>query len=251
MENRNIICYERLDSTNTKAKELAKEGAEHGTVVVADMQTAGKGRRGRTWESPAGTNIYMSILLRPELEASQAPMLTLVMAYSIAKVLQKRDHEDVQIKWPNDLVLSGKKICGILTEMELRGQEIAHVVIGVGINANTTTFPEELQDKATSLYLESGKEVNREQLIHEIVNAFVEDYKRFIAEKDLAFLQDEYNQMLINCKKEVRVLEPGNEYTAWALGINRNGELLVRKADGSEEAVFAGEVSVRGIYGYV
>lgn len=251
MENRIILYYEKLDSTNTRVKELAKEGAQHGTVVVADKQTAGKGRRGRTWESPAGTNIYMSLLLRPEMEPSRAPMLTLVMAYSIAKALRKRGYGDVQIKWPNDLILSGKKICGILTEMELEGQEISHVVIGVGINANMRAFPEELQDKATSLCLEGGKEVNREQLIAEILEVFDEDYERFLEKKDLAFLQDAYNRMLVNCNREVQVLEPGNEYTARALGINKEGELLVQKADGSQEAVFAGEVSVRGIYGYV
>ena len=251
MENKKILYYKELDSTNTKIKELAKEGAESGTVVVADRQTAGKGRRGRTWDSPGGTNIYMSILLRPEVKPSQAPMLTLVMAYSIAKVLQKQGYCDVQIKWPNDLILSGKKICGILTEMELNGEEISHVIVGVGINANVKEFPTELTDKATSLYLEKGQEVDRKQLIQEIAERFEADYKCFIETKDLAFLQEAYNEMLVNYGREVRVLEPGNEYTAYALGIHKNGELLVRKADGNEETIFAGEVSVRGIYGYV
>lgn len=251
MENKNIIYYEKLDSTNTKIKELAAEGAVHGTVVVADMQTAGKGRRGRNWESPAGTNVYMSILLRPKMEPSKAPMLTLVMAYSIAKVLQNLGYMNAQIKWPNDLVLSNKKVCGILTEMNLEGQQIEYVVVGVGINVNTTAFPKELSDSATSLYLESGKEVKRRQLVCEIVEAFEKEYDKFVEIENLSFLQEEYNNILINCGKEVRVLEPGNEYTAYALGISETGELLVRKADGSKEAVFAGEVSVRGLYGYV
>lgn len=251
MENRNIIYYEKLDSTNTKIKEMAEEGAQHGTVVVADMQTAGKGRRGRNWESPAGTNVYMSILLRPKMEPSKAPMLTLVMAYSVAKVLQQQGHQDIRIKWPNDLVLSNKKVCGILTEMNLKGQQIEYVVIGIGINANTTDFPKELSDSATSLYLESGKEIERKQLVCEIVKAFKKEYDRFLEKEELSFIQEEYNNILINCKKEVRVLEPGNEYAAYALGINKTGELLVRKEDGSEEAIFAGEVSVRGLYGYV
>ena len=169
MENKNIRYYEQLDSTNTKASELALEGAEHGTVVVAGCQTAGKGRRGRTWESPSEDNIYMSILLRPEFEADRAPMITLVMAYSVAKVLQENGFADVQIKWPNDLVLSGKKVCGILTEMHLQGTTIDSIVVGVGVNVNTTSFLEELVDKATSLFLECGKLLDKEQLIVDIV----------------------------------------------------------------------------------
>ncbi len=250
MEN-NILYFDRLDSTNVKARELALGGEESGTVVVADSQTAGKGRRGRNWESPAGTNVYMSILLKPELEVSKASMLTLVMAYSVAKVLQKRGFEETLIKWPNDLVISGKKVCGILTEMELDGTEIGHVVIGVGINANINTFPEELVDKATSLFLERGKETDRKILIEEICNQFRKDYDQFLKTKDLSFIKDEYNQMLVNAGKEVCVLEPGNEYRAIASGINEQGELLVTKEDGVREAIFAGEVSVRGIYGYV
>ena len=118
MENKKIIYYEQLDSTNTKVSELAAQGAAHGTVVVATRQTAGKGRRGREWES-SGDNIYMSMLLKPDFETEKAPMLTLVMAYSVAKVLGANGFSDIQIKWPNDLILSGKKVCGILTEMHL------------------------------------------------------------------------------------------------------------------------------------
>lgn len=246
-----IICFETLDSTNTKVMQMAREGATEGTVVTAEKQTAGKGRRGRIWESPAGTNIYMSVLLRPNIEANKAPMLTLVMAYSIGKVLKEKGYESVQIKWPNDLILSGKKICGILTETELDGMDIGHVVVGVGVNVNEKEFPEELAGKATSLYLEGGSILNRKLLIEEILERFSKDYKHFLEEENLMFLKDEYNKMLVNSGKEVRVLDPGKEYTAFALGINETGELLVEKADGTMEAVYAGEVSVRGIYGYV
>ncbi len=251
MENKKIRYYEQLDSTNTKASELALEGAEHGTVVVAGCQTAGKGRRGRTWESPSEDNIYMSILLRPEFKADKASMVTLVMAYSVAKVLQKNGFADVQIKWPNDLVLSGKKVCGILTEMYLQGTAIDYIVVGVGVNVNTSVFSEELVDKATSLFLECGKLSDKEQLIVDIVETFMEMYDRFIEAGDLEFLQDAYNAILVNKNREVRILEPGNEYTAYALGINEKGELMVRLQDGTEKNVYAGEVSVRGVYGYI
>ena len=251
MENKKIRYYEQLDSTNTKASELALEGAELGTVVVAGCQTAGKGRRGRTWESPSEDNIYMSILLRPEFEADRAPMVTLVMAYSVARVLRENGFADVQIKWPNDLVLSGKKVCGILTEMYLQGTAIDYIVVGVGVNVNTSVFSEELVDKATSLFLECGKLSDKEQLIVDIVERFTEMYDRFIEAGDLEFLQDAYNAILVNKNREVRILEPGNEYTAYALGINEKGELMVRLQDGTEKNVYAGEVSVRGLYGYI
>jgi BirA family biotin operon repressor/biotin-[acetyl-CoA-carboxylase] ligase len=251
LENKKIRYYEQLDSTNTKASELASEGAEHGTVVVAGCQTAGKGRRGRTWESLSEDNIYMSILLRPEFEADRAPMITLVMAYSVAKVLQENGYADVQIKWPNDLVLSGKKVCGILTEMHLQGTTIDSIVVGVGVNVNTTSFSEELVDKATSLFLECGKLLDKEQLIVDIVETFTEMYDRFAEAGDLEFLQDAYNAILVNKNREVCILEPENEYTAYAYGINSNGELVVRLEDGTERNVYAGEVSVRGLYGYI
>ena len=251
MENKEIIYYKQLDSTNTEIARLAADGAVHGTVVVADAQTAGKGRRGRQWESPAGENIYLSILLRPDCVPEKAPMLTLVMAYSVAKLLRELGVEGVQIKWPNDLVLSGKKICGILTEMQLKDTEIDYVVVGVGINVNTSNFPKELKDTATSLYLESGRTFDREIMVESVVEHFGQAYQQFAEVQDLQFLREEYNNMLVNVGREVRVLEPGNEYKAYAQGINSEGELLVRTEDGEEKRIYAGEVSVRGIYGYI
>lgn len=251
MEKNNLIYYEELDSTNIKLQELAKQGATHGTVVVAGHQTAGKGRRGRTWESPKGDNIYMSLLLRPQMEASKAAMLTLVMAYSVAKVLQKLGYHYIGIKWPNDLVLSGKKVCGILTEMQTKNSQIDYVVVGVGVNVHMSHIPEALKEKATSLYLEDGRRWNCSELIQEIIEVFFVQYELFLEHGDLSFLQTEYNDILVNRDGDVCVLEPGNEYTARALGIDSMGKLLVQREDGKEEKVFAGEVSVRGIYGYI
>lgn len=251
MENKNIFYYEQLDSTNTKISEMASEGAAHGTVVVAEIQTAGRGRRGRTWESTQKDNVYMSILLRPKFCADRAPMVTLVMAYSVAQVLQSCGFVDVKIKWPNDLVLQGKKVCGILTEMHMQGVSIDHIVVGVGINVNTQTFPEELMDKATSLRLECGELLSKQCLIEDILETFMQEYEKFVKETDLEYLQEEYNAILVNRGAEVRVLEPENEYTAYAKGINKNGELVVKLSDGTEKCVYAGEVSVRGVLGYV
>ena len=249
MEN-NVVHYEEIDSTNTETRRLSLKGVEQGLVVMAEKQIAGKGRRGRTWESPAGENLYFSILLRPELSPQKAPMLTLIMAYSVAKVLLD-EGLPVQIKWPNDLVLSKKKVCGILTEMHLQGSRVEDVVIGVGINVNTTKFPKEIQDKATSIYMETGNKLTRDLLLQKVLAEFQEQYEEFLNVQDLSLLKESYNQILINRNQEVMVLEPGGMYKAEALGINETGELVVKKADGDIESVFAGEVSVRGLYGYV
>ena len=248
--NYHIVHYEEIDSTNLEARRLSQKGEMQGLVVLAEKQTAGRGRRGRTWESPAGENLYFSLLLKPEIIAQRAPMLTIVMAYSVAKVLEE-ELLPVQIKWPNDVMLSKKKVCGILTEMHMRGCGIEDVVVGVGINVNTTNFPEELQDKATSIYLQTGRCTKREELLQKVLKEFQIQYEIFLQTGDLSAIRESYNQMLANRNQEVMILEPNNEYEGIALGINETGELLVRKADGEIEKVYSGEVSVRGLYRYV
>lgn len=245
--------YKETDSTNLRAKEAGEQEKDmsQDMLFIANKQTAGVGRRGRSWESPEGDNIYMSLLLRPQIEPSKAPMLTLVMAVAVAEGLRKTCGTAVRIKWPNDIVLNKKKVCGILTEMSLDGTAIKYVVIGVGINVNQKIFSEELADKATSLSLEFSKEFDREMIISSVMEEFYKYYDRFLASGDLLYLQETYNQMLVNRDREVRIHEPGNEYEARAIGINEQGELLVETADGKQRNIYAGEVSVRGIYGYV
>ena len=237
------------DSTNLWIKRLAKEGAPEGTLALAEFQSAGRGRLGRSWEVPEGTSVMMSILLRPKFEPQYAPMLTLVMGMAVAKAVKKLGF-DVSIKWPNDVVVSHKKICGILTEMGVRDGKIDYAVIGVGINVNIREFPEEMADKATSLYLESGKEFDRSQIPGLVMEAFEEYYEKFAATCDLSGLKEEYESILANYDQPVRVLakEP---YEGVARGITDGGELLVEKTDGTIVAVSAGEVSVRGLYSYV
>ena len=237
------------DSTNLWIKRLAKEGASEGTLALAEFQSAGRGRLGRSWEVPEGTSVMMSILLRPKFEPQYAPMLTLVMGMAVAKAVKKLGF-DVSIKWPNDVVVSHKKICGILTEMGVRDGKIDYAVIGVGINVNIREFPEEMADKATSLYLESGREFDRSQIPGLVMEAFEEYYEKFAATCDLSGLKEEYESILANYNQPVRVLakEP---YEGVARGITDGGELLVEKTDGTIVAVSAGEVSVRGLYSYV
>ena len=237
------------DSTNLWIKRLAKEGASEGTLALAEFQSAGRGRLGRSWEVPEGTSVMMSILLRPKFEPQYAPMLTLVMGMAVAKAVKKLSF-DVSIKWPNDVVVSHKKICGILTEMGVRAGKIDYAVIGVGINVNIREFPEEMADKATSLYLESGREFDRSQIPGLVMEAFEEYYEKFAATCDLSGLKEEYESILANYNQPVRVLakEP---YEGVARGITDGGELLVEKTDGTIATVSAGEVSVRGLYSYV
>ena len=237
------------DSTNLWIKRLAKEGASEGTLALAEFQSAGRGRLGRSWEVPEGTSVMMSILLRPKFEPQYAPTLTLVMGMAVAKAVKNLGF-DVSIKWPNDVVVSHKKICGILTEMGVRDGKIDYAVIGVGINVNIREFPDEMADKATSLYLESGREFDRSQIPGLVMEAFEEYYEKFAATCDLSGLKEEYESILANYNQPVRVLakEP---YEGVARGITDGGELLVEKTDGTIVAVSAGEVSVRGLYSYV
>lgn len=248
---RNVLYFYETDSTNNAAKRAAEEGAPHGTLAVADYQTSGKGRRGRSWSSPHGTGIFMSLLTRPELHPSCASMLTLVAALAVTEGIKEFCGVDTLIKWPNDIVLNGRKLCGILTEMSTELECIHYVVTGMGINANMEEFPEEIGRTATSLLIESGKKVKRSELAGAVMKAFETYYDRFMETGDMSGLLDIYNGRLANAGSPVRVLAPGNEYTGTALGIDETGELLVRMEDGEVRRVISGEVSVRGIYGYV
>ena len=246
-----VVYYEETDSTNNRAKEAGDKGCGHGTLLVAERQAAGKGRRGRSWESPKGVCVYMTLLLRPSIAPVKAPMLTLVMALSVAEAVRELTGLKAGIKWPNDIVLNKKKICGILTEMSTEIDYINYVVTGVGINTNQETFSEEIRKRATSLLIEGGRHISRSELVAAVMERYEENYERFMETKDLSGLQEKYNGMLVNCGMEVRVLEPKGEYSAFASGSNEVGELVVTTPEGEEKHIFAGEVSVRGIYGYV
>ena len=246
-----FCCFESIDSTNEEAKRRGEAGAPDGSVYVADNQTSGKGRRGRTWISPAGEDIFFTILLRPELPLSSVSMITLVAASAVSEAIDKVTGLDSKIKWPNDIVLNRKKVCGILTEMNMEIDSVAYVVVGIGINVNRMEFREDIADMATSLKKESGHTVERAALLSEILSAFFRDYKLFLEEQNLSSFLEYYNQKLINVGREVRLIKKGEEVIRTAIGINDRGELIVRDDEGNTEHIFSGEVSVRGIYGYV
>lgn len=246
-----VCFYSSIGSTNIQAKMDAEGGAASGTLIVADMQTAGRGRRGRAWDSPAGTNIYFTLILKPDFTPDKASMLTLVMALAVARGIEKTGLLSAGIKWPNDIVVNGKKVCGILTEMSVERDYIQYVVIGTGINVYRQEFAPELVDKATSLEEECGQRISRSALIADIMEAFEEYYAVFEKHGSLAGLRETYDRMLVNRDREVCVLDPRGEYRGIAKGITDTGELEVELPDGSISRIYAGEVSVRGIYGYV
>lgn len=253
---RNLHFYASTGSTNPDAKRFAEEGEPHGTIVVADRQTAGRGRRGRSWASPAGTSIYFTIVVRPVFAPDKASMITLVTALSVAQAIEEVTGLRAQIKWPNDIVVHKKKVCGILTEMSMTPEmdEIQFVVAGVGVNTNHDSpedFPEEIRETATSLKIESGKQIDRAGLLERILARFEKNYDFFAETEDLSGLQEAYQAHLINMDAQVLILDPAGEYTGISRGITKTGELIVERDNGEQTLVYAGEVSVRGLYGYV
>lgn len=245
--------YEVLDSTNKKAKELAEAGCPHGTLVTADAQEAGVGRRGRSWSSEQGQGIYMSLVLRPNLPTNKASMLTLVSAMAVSKAIYEMIKDCGVypfIKWPNDIVLRGKKVCGILTEMSTKKGEIDYVVVGIGVNVHNREFLPEISQMATSIEMEIGHGVARERIVELIWMQFEKYYDIFMETYDMSLLQEEYQQMSANKGRRVTVLDPAGEFEGTARGITTNGELIVDTTEG-QRLVSSGEVSVRGIYGYV
>lgn len=245
------LFFEEVDSTNNVAKKMAEEGAPHGRLVIAEIQNAGKGRRGRSWSSPKGTGIWMTFILRPQITPQAASMLTLIAAMAVRKAIYTEMHFETVIKWPNDIVAGGKKLCGILTEMSAEPEWINYVVVGIGINANTEEFPDDISSVASSLLIETGKKVERSRLVAAFGNAFEEYYNQFMEKGNMELLTDEYNSCLANYNNQVKILGPAGECVGVSKGINYLGELLVDDDEGREHVVRSGEVSVRGIYGYV
>lgn len=246
-----VLYFDTIDSTNTKAQELAEKGYPSGTLVVADKQESGKGRRGRSWVSPSGTGIFMTLMIKPDINPNNASMLTLVAALAVAKAITSVTGEEAMIKWPNDIVVNGKKVCGILTEMNAQFDYINHIVVGIGINVHNESFPEEISQMASSLMIEEGgKRFHRAQIIAETMSYFEQYYDTFLKTQDLSALVREYDELLVNRNKSVRVLDPKEPFDGKAMGITPKGELIVDTWE-SRKLVSSGEVSVRGIYGYV
>lgn len=260
LDDNNVIkavqFFDETDSTNTQAKLYAEKGAADGTLFVAEKQEDGRGRRGHGWISPSGSGIWMTLLLRPDIEPVNASMLTIVSAMAVTDAVKKEAETEgvpleCQIKWPNDVVVNKKKVCGILTEMSAQMDVVNYVVIGIGINVNTTEFDESIKATASSLYVETGKHFKRSRLIKYFSESFTKYYDRFMKTQNLSDLKDDYNSMLVNKNNIVKIINREETFTGTALGIDDKGELEVVREDGSHTMIVSGEVSVRGLYGYV
>ena len=241
-----IYFYAETDSTNNRIRQLAVEGAAEGTLAVAEVQTMGRGRRGKQWSSPVGSGAWFSLLLRPDIPPAEASVLTLLGGLAVCRALEDISGMQPVIKWPNDILLNGKKLVGILTEMDCEMSQVHFVVLGIGINVNTKAFPPELEEVATSLFLESGKTFSRKLVVQKTMERLEEYYDIFLAAGGFAPLLDEYRRRCVTLGREVTVLEE-KSFLATALDVTPEGELLVRRSDtGEEMVIYSGEVSIRG-----
>ncbi|MGI6570208.1 MAG: biotin--[acetyl-CoA-carboxylase] ligase [Caldicoprobacterales bacterium] len=245
--------HDSIDSTNTRAKELAQEGAAHGTLVAAEEQRKGRGRLGRSWDSPPGMGIWMSVILRPAFPPRFAPRMTALAGLAVLDAVNMLTGSRALIKWPNDIIINRKKVCGILTEMQADPDLIEYVIIGIGMNVNTPKegFPEELAHSATSLLLETGQEVNRCQMTACILNSFEKLYDCYEKTTDFSGMMERYRSQCITLGKRVRVVSLSGEWEGTALDLTEDCELVVELEDGSRCTVLSGDVSVRGIAGYL
>ena len=245
-----VHWYNSLPSTNDLVKELGKDGAPHGTVVIADSQTKGRGRLGRSFHSPAGAGIYLSVLLRPQCHAQQLMHLTCATAVAMCDAVEKACGFRPGAKWINDLVAQNKKLGGILTEMSLNADgTVAWCVIGIGINCKKTAFPAELEDIAISLASVTEEPVDRAGLMAEMILA-LKEMSDGLPDNQEAIMQ-RYRQDCITLGKEVLVIRDDRQLPARALDVDAQGGLTVAYPDGRQETIAAGEVSIRGMWGYV
>ena len=245
-----LLYFESIDSTNTRAKELALQGAPHGTVLVADHQTGGRGRRGRSFHSPAGSGIYMSVILRPNCPPSELMHLTCAAAVALCDAVENACGFRPGIKWTNDLVYGQRKLAGILTELGFNAQGLVDwAIVGMGINCtqDAAQFPEEIRSIAGSLASVSGKSIDRAKVAAAMMDAL---YNMDLSKKEQ--ILNRYRADCVTLGKEISLVRAdGMIHHGTALDIDREGALIVRLASGQTEVVNSGEVSIRGMYGYV
>ena len=242
-----IVYMDSVDSTNNLAMTLAARGAVHGTVVTADQQTNGRGRLGREWISPPGSNLYLSIILRPEVSpagASQIPVLS-VMA-SIRALKRTVSDLPFGIKWPNDIYCRGRKVSGTLCEMKAEIDRVNHVVVGTGINVNMKRPDDSIKDTATSLFVETRSEYSRVRLAVFLLEEFERVYKRWLIEGNLEFIIDEWDGYSLLKDKQIDVRTANRTVSGKALGIDLNGALKLELPDGSVRFVYAGNATLHG-----
>ena len=241
-----LYVYKEVSSTNTVAKFLSMNHAKNGTVVISEKQTQAKGRSGKSWESPLG-GVWLSIILKPNVEQSKFPLITLATGVAVAKTLEKIGVENPEIKWPNDIMINGKKVCGILTEAVAKFNTVENVIIGVGIDANldASQFPKELQAGTTTLKDELKREGNENLLIKIFLEEF-EKISELFNHKGYEDILKEWRKRSYSIGKIVEVREPFNTYyDGYVVGIDKEGALIVEKIDGTLKKVISGECIIK------
>jgi BirA family transcriptional regulator, biotin operon repressor / biotin---[acetyl-CoA-carboxylase] ligase len=242
-----LHIFDQVDSTMTVAHRLVTEGAPEGTLVVAEEQNAGRGRMGRKWLSPRGKGIYMSLILKPRVPVFFTPQLTLLTAVAVCRAVRKFTGLDIGIKWPNDLLIGGKKLCGILLEISGDDERLTYVIAGIGISANflPEDYPEELRKIATSIAIEKGETISREALIQAILKDFEELYELY-HEQGFAPIRLLWEALSVSLHKTIRVISPTGEWVEGAAeAIDDSGALNVRTPDGNMYRIFSGEVELK------
>jgi BirA family transcriptional regulator, biotin operon repressor / biotin---[acetyl-CoA-carboxylase] ligase len=240
-----LYCYDETGSTNDEAFRLGMQGAPEGTALIAESQSAGKGRLQRVWHSPAGANIYTSIILRPTFEAARAPQISLAAGVAVAETLCQYCPDKVWLKWPNDVLIGGKKVCGILAQMKMSGNAIDFVVVGIGINVNLNReqFPKDIQEIATSLAMEAGREILRWELIIHLYENMAKWYRE-LAENGFGPIKDKWLSLSPMIGKPVAVMFREEAVSGKAMGLSDDGSLILRTAENKIVNVSAGDATV-------
>jgi len=242
---KNMVFRETVNSTNVLAKELALTGAPDGTIVLAEEQTAGKGRMGRSWLSPGYKDILCSLLLRPALPVNQVFVLTMILAVAVIDGIRARTSLHMMIKWPNDLYIDRKKLGGILTEFSQKHGLVEHVILGLGLNVNWMPEEEEgLLNPATSILKETGRVVSRNELVAEILTRF-DEYYRDVLTGRIEYVYERWNALSLVLGQEVYIQSQGEEVEGTALRIDQEGAMIIRRTDGREQRILSGDVSLR------
>ena len=247
-----ILRFEEIDSTNTCAKQLALEGAADGTVVMAEFQTAGRGRMGRSFQSPKGKGLYLSVLLRPKVPAERMAAITALAGIAVCDAVETVYGVRPGLKWPNDPVLGNRKICGILTEAVTDPEGNTAVILGIGINVLQTEedFDPEIRSVATSLWMETGRAVSRKELTARLLERLEQVY-RVLKSGELSGWVRTYRADCVHLGRQIWLYGPNGREKATALDVDEAFGLVVKGENGTVRTVRTGEISVRGLFGYI
>jgi BirA family biotin operon repressor/biotin-[acetyl-CoA-carboxylase] ligase len=238
-----IVYFTETDSTNTRAKDLAARHAPEGALVLSEKQSKGRGRKARNWFSPSRDGIYLSLILRPAMPPREAPVITLLTAVAVAETILSLTTLKIAIKWPNDILVSGKKLAGILTEMGTQQDSIDYIVVGLGLNVNTPRFPDDIRDKATSILIETGKRFSRVKVIREYLKWYELYYELF---KHTGFepVRKRWRELTNTIGQQITVETTDKRYSGEAQDVDKDGALLIRDKTGKTHRIVSGDVSV-------